>query len=334
MTLLALSFHGIHLDVLRFSWRRHIENDMHLYSDSAFQGAQWQRERALGGIFMVFDWERNEVIWQISIDAVAGFCFHDQLLYLNLMRLDEIVALDGTGRERQRFSHAHLNNIHTILPSRRGFLLTSSGTDSIIELDRQGKLLYEWYALDHGYTLLSSGQERHLDRSLDQRQHFYATRYHTTHVNSARFLDAQEEYILATLFHQGQVIEIEKRSGKVRTLMSGLNRPHDLRPYRGGWILSDTGINQTVVLNSDWQVVQRIALDFDWVQSSAPLHDNSIVIADTNHHRLVRVYLNSQGEIQRSEERSFPGDWRIYRVEEVSQAYANFFQHPIARSPL
>ena len=341
MTLLALSFHGKHLNALRFAWvEQQFRQQMHDTdtrqppSSPAFQGVPWQREHAMGGIFAVFDWERNEVVWQITIDGVAGFCFHDQLLYLNMMRLDEVIALDGTGHEQQRFSHPHLNNIHTILPGKRGFLLASSGTDSIIELDRQGNLLYEWCALDHGYSLLPNGQKRLLDRSLDQRHYFYNTRIHSTHVNSARFLDTQETSILATLFHQGQVIEIEKCSGEARTLVSGLDRPHDLRPYREGWVLSNTGAGQTLVLNADWQIVQSLNMDLDWVQSSAPLHDDSLVIADTNHYRLVRAYINNQGEIYHSEERSFPTDWRIYQVEEVPEEYSNFFQHPIVNSPL
>jgi hypothetical protein len=359
MALLAISFHGIRLNLLRLYWAQRrlrqqlpqVENGIEIHS-SAFQGIQWRRERSMGGLFVIFDWEHDEVIWQIAIDGAAGFCFHNELLYINLMRLDEVIGLDGIGRERQRFSHAHFNNIHTLLPSKRGFLLTSPGTDSILELDCQGNLLYEWCALDHGYTLLprgskrlldrsldhsdiqvSKGSERLLDRSLDHRHHFYPTDYHTTHVNSARFLDDQEKYILATLFHQGQVIEIEKHSGNFRTLLSGLNRPHDLRPYRNGWLLSNTGVNQTLMLDANWQIEQSIELDFNWVQSSAPMQDGSVVIADTNNNRLVRVYLNSQREIQNSEERFFPTDWRIYQVEEVPEEYVTFFQHPIAKSP-
>lgn len=273
---------------------------------------------------MVFDWEHNTVCWQIAVDSPTGFCWRDDLLYLNLLRTGEIVAVDGYGHEQRRLSHRVFNDLHTILPSRRGFLLTSSGVDSIVEIDPQGQLLYEWCALDHGYDRCPNGQQRVLDRTLDHRYVLYDTMRHTTHVNSARFADQSEETILATLFHQGAVIAIDKASGEARTLLDGLDCPHDLRPYpaTGGWLLSNTQQNETLLLSEDWEILERITYDFHWVNSTIVLADGSLVIADVNNYRLVRVFPHEQ---RSPEIRAFPPEWHIYTMEEVPADQSGFF---------
>jgi len=283
-------------------------------------------------MFMLFDWEKNQAIWQVTLDAPAGFCWRDELFYVVMARFSEVIALDGYGREWRRLSHRSFNDLHSIVPTKRGFLLTSTGTDSITEMDRHGMIIYEWCALDHGYQLSQTHSIRKLDRSLDQRYVFYPTPDHTTHVNSACFADPEEEVILATLFHQGTIIAIERPSGLAHTLVRGLNHPHDLRPFPGrGWLVSDTSNNRTLVLDERWHVTQEITLGFDWVQSSVPLADGSIIIADANNARLVRVYLDSQ---RPHEVRTFPPDWRIFFVDEVPFTYKDFFQHPIVSPPL
>lgn len=334
MTLLAISFHSTRLRVIRSRWQaekreKPNETDAETFAKSA-AGVQ-ESEQYSGGTFIVFDWEKNQVVWQIDVDTAAGFCWHDGRLFLNRLRAGEILVLDGHGHELQRISHKCLNDLHTIVPTSRGFLLTSTGTDSIIEIDCQGNVLYEWCALDHGYQYLPFEQKkiaRVLDRSLDQRYMTYPTNGHTTHVNSARFTDSHEDVILATLFHQGTVIAIDRKSGHARTLVNDLSRPHDIRPLaQQGWLLSNTGQNQTLILNDQWEITHRIMQDFDWVQCSAPLADGSIVIGDTNHHRLVRAFPADQ---RPHEVRLFPTEWRIFLIEEVPEAYADFFQHPIA----
>lgn len=323
MTLLAISFHGTRMSTVRSLWKE----------GQSTATARMGSEPYAGGTFVVYDWDQDQVTWQIDVDGASGFCWRQELLYINMVRVSETLAVDGHGRERKRFSHRFLNNVHTLVPTRRGFLLTSTGTDSIVEVDQDGAMLYEWCALDHGYHLLKNHERRVLDRAVDQRYVVYpTTSSHATHVNAAFYRDPEESCILATLFHQGTVIAIDRASGAATTVFAGLSAPHDLRPFPGGgWIVSDTGNNQTLLLSEDWQVRRRIVLGFDWVQSSAPLADGSIIIADTNHHRLVRV---SAQEEQPMETRIFPPDWRIFLVRAVPPAYQQFFQHPIAAPPL
>ncbi len=331
MTLLAISFHSTHMKVIRAIWQqaqRHIRQDLPAISAQPImrQGTEFYT----GGTFVLFHWEKNQVIWQIDIDGPTGFCLWRDALYIAMMRLGDIVVLNGYGQEVHRFSHRALNNLHTITPTNRGFLVTNSGLDALCELDSRGNMLYEWSALDHGYPSLPGGQVRTIDYSLDQRYIFYATAGHTTHINSACFADPEERTILATLFHQGTIIAIDRLGSDTQTLLGGLKSPHDLRRYpHGGWIVSDTGHHQALILNDHWEVTHTITGDFDWVQSSAPLRDGSVIIADTNHHRLVRVYPN---EHHYREIRAFPPDWRIFLVQEITAEESDFFRYPIAPS--
>lgn len=328
MTQLALSFYATHMHFVQSLWlARQKELAAHERSLTDAGVSRQGSEDYVGGTFVVFDWDADKVTWQIPFNGSAGFCWRDDYLYISMMRLNETVGIDGFGHEKTRFSHLMFNNLHTIIPSKRGFLHTVSGTDMIMETDSQGHSLYEWRATEHGYDTLPTGRKRAIDTTLDQRYMMYPTLSQVTHVNSACFADEREQEILATLFVQGQIISIDRQSGRSRVLLEGLQRPHDIRPYPGvGWVVSNTAANETLVLDKRWRIKRRIAMDFNWIQSSAPLADGSIVIADANNHRLVRVYADGRP----TEIRFFPQDWKIFLVQEVSPAKQHFFRQPIA----
>lgn len=325
MTLLTISFHGTQMNSQRSLWRR--SKLVSLYN-TATVGKTSITEQVgcqpyIGGTFVLYDWERDQVAWQIEIDGPTGYCWHQGKLYINMLRFGEILVLDGSGRELKRISHRSFNDLHSIFATKRGFLLTSSGIDSIIEIDHNGVLLYEWNALVNSY-IPPNEISRFIDFGIDHRYMIYPTPIHATHVNSARFADVDEKIILATFFSQGSIVAIHRDTSRVETLVSGLSRPHDLRSYRNDcWVVSDTGNNQTLILDKDWNIIRRIALDFNWVQSSVPLADGSIVIADANNHRLVRVDPNDRRPV---EIRKYPPDWRIYLVDVVPDEYTTFFQ--------
>lgn len=324
MTSLAISFHGTRMSSVRALWEeRRARPSVSRYNLDAMPMMRWGCEPYSGGTFVVYDWEAGQVVWQVDIDGATGFCWHERFLYVNMLRLGDILVLDGQGREQYRLSNRLLNNLHTIVPTRSGFLISSTGVDSIFEIDRVGNIIYEWCALDQGFDHTVDGRVRALDRTQDHRYIEYPTPAHTTHVNGARFAAADEQTILATLFHQGTIIAIDRRSGRSRILVDGLLAPHDLRPHpHGGWVVSDTRRNQVLLFDEDWRVERRIAHDFNWVQSAAPLNDGSVIVADANHNRLVRVYPGNEP----TEIRIFPPDWRIYLIEEVPLDLADFFR--------
>lgn len=116
-------------------------------------GPMCANDKEPGGLFAIFDWASGEVVWQRSwrpmVMAPIGFCLSDGVLG----RADEwccavsvIDVFDDPGRLLARISHPYLNDVHGVYRSSRGLLIASSGTDTIVELDVDGDLLYEWWA--------------------------------------------------------------------------------------------------------------------------------------------------------------------------------------------
>src|SRR5690348_10614389 len=122
MTLVAISFYATHMHFVRALWHRRGHHPVDPDEERHLAVAREGCEEYVGGAFVVFDWEQDRVTWQLPLNGAAGFCWQDGLLYVNMMRLCETVTVDGVGREQHRISHRSFNNLHTIVPTRRGFL--------------------------------------------------------------------------------------------------------------------------------------------------------------------------------------------------------------------
>lgn len=120
MTLLAISFHATRMQVVQSRWQLE-KRDKQLHTDAKSLSKRIASTRGTeqyaGGTFIIFDWEKNQVVWQIDIDAAAGFCWHEDQLLINRLRSGEIIVLDGYGHEMRRISHKCLNDLHTIVPT-------------------------------------------------------------------------------------------------------------------------------------------------------------------------------------------------------------------------
>ncbi|MGH2544997.1 MAG: hypothetical protein ACRDIB_19565, partial [Ardenticatenaceae bacterium] len=202
-------------------------------------GPTFVGDTSFAGTFIVYDWDSKQIIWQSdwvpTIVTPAGFAYADGVMYINDLEGSNIYVVDvkeAPGRLLKRISHPYLNDLHSLVRSKRGLLTTCSGNDTILELDLEGNLLWEWWAADHGYTTGPSGQARTAERDREHRDMYYHTRYQTTHLNDAAFRDPEERFVLALLFHQGELVQIdrslplEEQHGEV--MLSGLARPHGL----------------------------------------------------------------------------------------------------------
>src|SRR5215469_928319 len=119
------------------------------------------------------------------------------------------------------------NALHSISRTRRGYLVASTGLDLLLEFNRDGEILWSWWATDHGFELTPVGRRRELDKSADHRTVKYGTLSQTTHINAAAEL--RDGRILASLFHQGMVIAIDRESGEWQPVLGGLDHPHAVR---------------------------------------------------------------------------------------------------------
>ena len=167
--------------------------------------------------------------------------------------------------------------------------MVSTGIDAIIEinLSKFDELVYTWLATKNGYTKSANGNTRIINQNMNYQWIEYATPEHTTHVNSVAELN--EKYLLATFFHQGYLVKINKLSGEVKIILSGLKQPHNIRKTSFGYLLSDTNGPCVIKINNKLEVIDKIEGNFNWIQDSIELKDGNIVIADSNNGRVVIV---------------------------------------------
>jgi len=251
------------------------------------------------GTYVVYNWDTREIIWQADwrsmVAMPAGHCFADGFLYLCDLEAGNIFQIDAdmhAGKLLKRISHPYLNDIHSLERTKRGLLVTASGTDMILELDLEGNLLWEWWATEHGYAMTPSGKERVPGRGQEHRDTYYHTRYQATHLNCANVQDPDEErFILALLFHQGQLIRIDRSlppaEQHAQVVLEGLARPHSLEKTPGGWIFCNSLSKELVLLDDDLKITERIAYDGGWIQDCTRLPNGHILLNDVDKHVLV-----------------------------------------------
>lgn len=103
------------------------------------------------------------------------------------------------------------NCLHWIAPqlNSNNLLVTSTWIDCLVSIDPLDpwKIQYIWNATKNWYNLSPSYWERTIDMWINHQGINYPTLWHTTHINSA--INYKEWKILATLFHQWELIEID-----------------------------------------------------------------------------------------------------------------------------
>jgi hypothetical protein len=183
---------------------------------------------------------------------------------------DELEILDS-------FGHPIMNDLHTIRRTAAGLLITSSGTDAIVELTTEGDISWLWLACAHGYGRTALGAPTWTRRAKDYRSSMVNTPDQATHCNSAISLKYHgRETVFATLFHQGEIIAIDKASGKHKVVFRGLNRPHSIRQAGDGWLVCDSRSGAVLILDSDFWISRVVEDDFNWVQDAVRLMQNSL----------------------------------------------------------
>jgi hypothetical protein len=289
------------------------------------------------GIMVVYDWDSKEVIWKSDwgnrLLMPSGYCFADGVIYLNDLEGASIFVIDvdrEAGRLLKRISHPYLNDLHSLVRTRRGLLVTCSGNDAILELDLNGNLLWEWWATEHGYTTSPSGKERTSGRELEHRDQYYHTRYQTTHVNTAVMRDETERYVLALLFHQGQLIQIDRSlpvaEQHAEVLLDGLARPHTLERFDGGWLTCNSLGKELLVLDDELAVAAHIPHDGGWIQACTRLSDGHILVNDVDMSRLVELAGDAPFEIIGTT--LYDANWRMAELVEVPKQHEASFNRP------
>jgi len=286
------------------------------------------------GVFVIYDWDRRERIWQSDWGMVlgnpAGYCFADGFIYMNDFEAGNIFRIGvepEPGKLLQRISHPYFNDLHSLERTKRGLMAACSGTDLIVEVDLQGNILWEWWAAEYGYTETPSGESRTSGRGGEHRNRYYHTRYQATHLNCAVMRDPGERFVLCLLFHQGQLLQIDRsqpvHQQKPELILDGLARPHSLEKIPGGWIFCNSLAKELVLLDDDLKIVGKIPYDGGWIQDCTRLPNGNVVLNDVDQTVLVE-FAAPNWEIVHTT--PYPNTWRMGELAVVPHQYEQSFR--------
>lgn len=250
--------------VLKRHWQA---MDQHTRLPRKVRGSVKKPEVDLGGCLAIVA-EDGQVLAQDTLDQPSGlFSWRDEILVAcrtTIHSYDHSLAL----HRRDRLASQYFNALHTVRSSRRGILIVSTGLDLLLELDEQGKVLWRWWAHDHGLDCTPLGRQRALDRSMDYRDTVFGTLQQATHVNSA--IEAPNGEILATLFHQNMVIGIDRFSGEWRPIITDLPHLHSVRTLDDRhFSVVDTERGRVLIVEyTSGQVVASVSVVTRWLQDA------------------------------------------------------------------
>jgi hypothetical protein len=305
--LLIATFLTIHFGEWRQSWHG-MPRRAHVGTDSPHVVHE-DNEGVIAGI----DLDNGKVVFTRVLDTPAGFATHNDQIYIASMYGNRILVLDRTLEIIDSFATRLMNDLHSISRSEEGLLITSSGTDAILELSSVGEPLWDWLATENGYCRSPSSHDVRIVRTRDYRKATIGTAMQATHCNSAiSWKRSGRDVILATFFHQGMLIEVDRSTGHAVTLVRGMQNPHSIRRYSDGWIVSDSRSSSVLLLGEDFWIESVIESDFNWVQDALQLDKSRLLIADANNSRLVILDVVAGKMLDYIE---FPSEWKIYQVE-------------------
>jgi hypothetical protein len=221
---------------------------------------------SFGGRLILLNWDECEVLADTTVLGVSGLATWHQMV-VACSWIDQCVYLLDPRGGVSTMTHPWFNYIHSVDITPDGtLLLASAGSDLLIELTPGGEVVWHWFGPEHGYVECPDGSAAFFDRNADYRGMPRSTDEQAMHVTSA-ILESPRR-VLATLFHQGTLIAIDRETGRTRTLVEGLRRPHGLHRHDGGFILSDTLGHRVLLLNHQLEVHSEIFFGSQWLQDT------------------------------------------------------------------
>ena len=207
------------------------------------------------------------------------------------------------------------NALHSLSRTRRGYLVASTGIDLLVEFNRDGEILWSWWATDHGFELTPTGQKREIDKAADHRVIQYGTLSQTTHVNSAAEL--HDGRFLASLFHQGMVIMIDRTTGEWQPVLEGLDHPHSVRVLdEQHFTVADTVHGRALLVrldNGKADIVEEVDAGTSWLQDCRfdGQHDCWILVDGKKSRVILRRGRSGKKTLAQFD---FDPEWRLYET--------------------
>ncbi|HZS79131.1 MAG TPA: hypothetical protein VFA41_21145 [Ktedonobacteraceae bacterium] len=251
----------------------------------------------------------------VELQMAAGMAQSERGLFITTFgSIHEIDTNLGT-IHRDVVSSPLFNALHSISRTRSGYLVASTGLDLLLEFNRDGEILWNWWATDHGFNETPTGKRREIDKSADHRAIRYGTLQQTTHVNSAAELP--DGRVLATLFHQGMVVAIDRQSGAWHPVLEGLDHPHAVRVLdEEHFTVADTVSGRALLVKLSGKgghVEEEIEAGTSWLQDCRYDGEyNCWVLVDGKHSRVV-LRRGRSGEKSLAQFELNP-EWRLYEA--------------------
>jgi hypothetical protein len=230
-------------------------------------GSVERREPAVGGIVHAVI-ENGEIVRQDIIAELVeprGVDLNGNTIAISSE--NRIFIFRPGANEPIEVNHPWLSYIHTVRFNETGdrILVSSSGVDTLLEFDLDsGQASWEWVAWEHGlntgenpadsskhYLTRNPGEARRLEAEgknviliTEPREQTLPTALRAAFMNSAEY--DQSGDVLATLFHHGQVLRIDKTKGNWQPVISGMSKPHGGMQRDTAFVATDTGGGRVV----------------------------------------------------------------------------------------
>jgi hypothetical protein len=237
-----------------------------------------------GGAITLVDLDNSTVLADIYASVPVGLAFDDKREQLYVSS-EFNVRCFRKGMFIKELNNNLFNCVQIIKQSRYSdsLYVVCTGVDAIVQINPNfpEKKLFTWLATENGYPFDADGNKRIINP--DKSYQFLdvgGTRRHTTHVNCVEELD--KDTLLATLFHQGELIKINKKTLETTVVINGLRSPHGIHKIKDGYIVSNTRGNNVLLLDKDLNVTKTIEHnDFNWVHDAIQI-GKQLFVANTN----------------------------------------------------
>jgi hypothetical protein len=280
-------------------------------------GSQQKPKEDQGGLLCVLN-GGPAVESALPLSMPAGMAPTDSGVLVAALDTIHEVSSDLSTVKRNVLSLPVFNLLHSLTKTQRGYLVASTGLDAIFEFTREGEILWDWWATDHGFEYTPTGEHRVIDKTADYRGVKFGTLAQTTHVNSAAELP--DGRILASLFHQGMIIAIDRQTGNWQSVLEGLDHPHSIRVLSNDYItLADTGRGRALMVrlkDGKGTIEREVNADTTWLQDSYyDYRSDSWILVDGKNTR-VTVRTGTNGD-RLLKQYNLDPEWRLYEAMPV-----------------
>jgi hypothetical protein len=252
----------------------------------------------VGGVLLLLDPNlkgcKPIILAEMDIITPMGLCYFSEEIGLLVGSSNAVLRVKG-GKIIEELKNNLFSQVHVMTKTKNNTVIAAcSNTDSLVEFNPlySKNSVWEWIATDDNRFFIDKmGNRRSISNKINyQKLKDFGTRNHTTHINSVEVYD--KNHVLSTLFHQGYLIKINKRTNKAEIVMKNLINPHSIRKTSTGYIVSDTKNGRVILMRKDLMVESIFNINSKWIQDSIE-YCNSIIIGDDEGGNL--IFMNKTG---------------------------------------